>query len=84
MPQLFGMLIANTTVARISQLDLSSSRYSSRQRMTYANKSRFRISPVPEVECCQKLSCKPQISAANKGGIQFRPILKSECSLCSL
>ena len=84
MPQLFGMLIANTAVARISQPDLWSSRYSSRQRITYANNSRFRISPVPEVECCQKLSCNPHTNAANNGGIQFRPMLKSECSLCSL
>ena len=84
MPQLFGILIAHTTAACVNHFSLWSIRYSKRHRIIYANKNRLRISPVPEVECCQKLSCSPHINDANRGGIQLRFILKNECSLCSL
>ena len=84
MPQLFGMLIAHTNAACISQFILWSIRYSGRHRIIYANRSKLRISPVPEVECCQKLSCSPHINEPNKGGIQLTFIVRNECSLCSL
>ena len=51
--------------------------------MTKANNSTLSISPVPAVACCQKLSCRPQTSAANRAGTQLLRRLSSECAFCS-
>ena len=77
MPQLFGMLIANTTVAnQPAWFAVAGTEQAADDVCEQKQVKDFSA----EVECC-KLSCKPQISEANNA-VQF--ITKSECPLCSL